>query len=89
MSKAILDNPVFDSERPLFERRKAVILVEVDLDPVPGAMHTPEDAEKQVADCLESIKQYNPKTVSITTLLPAKSGAVDVALSIKLLVEGS
>ena len=62
MSKAILDNPLFNSERPPFERRKAVILVEVDLDPVPGAMHTGEDAAKQVAHCLESIKHYNPKT---------------------------
>ena len=62
MSKAILDNPVFDSERPLFERRKAVILVEVELDPVPGAMHTGEDAAKHVEHCLESIKHYNPKT---------------------------
>ena len=62
MSNAILDNPVFDSERPLFERRKAVILVEVDLDPVPGAMHTGEDAAKHVEHCLESIKHYNPKT---------------------------
>ena len=62
MSKAILDNPLFNSERPLFERRKAVILVEVDLDPVPGAMHTGEDAAKHVEHCLESIKHYNPKT---------------------------
>ena len=62
MSKAILDNPLFNSERPPFERRKAVILVEVELDPVPGTMHTGEDAAKQVAHCLESIKHYNPKT---------------------------
>ena len=63
MSKAILDNPVFDSERPLFERRKAVILVEVELDPVPGAMHTGEDAAKHVEHCLDSMmKHYNPKT---------------------------
>ena len=62
MIKAILDNPLFSSERPPLERRKAVILVEVDLDPVPGAMHTGEDAAKHVEHCLESIKHYNPKT---------------------------
>ena len=62
MSNAILDNPLFNSERPPLERRKAVILVEVELDPVPGAMHTGEDAAKHVEHCLESIKHYNPKT---------------------------
>ena len=63
MSKAILDNPLFSSERPPLERRKAVILVEVELDQVPGAMHTAEDAAKHVEYCLDSMmKHYNPKT---------------------------
>lgn len=37
------------------------LLVEVDLDPIPGAMHSPESAQRIVENALKNvIPHYNP-----------------------------
>ena len=51
------------------ERERVQILVEVDLDPIPGAFHTPDSALWQVEDILRgSIPHYNPMTTKVTKL---------------------
>lgn len=47
------------------ERNRVRLLVEVDLDPMPGAMHTKQSAEESIFSVLyRSFPHYNP-TVSL------------------------
>lgn len=43
------------------ERRRIQILVEVDLDPVPGSFHTGENTQEHIQHMLDgAIPHYNP-----------------------------
>lgn len=48
------------------ESKRVYVIVSVDLDPIPGAFHTVEDAEMRIYGLLErSIPHYNPKVQRI------------------------
>lgn len=43
-------------------RRKTVLVIQVDLDSVPGAFHTPESAKKNIQAILDNaIPHYEPR----------------------------
>jgi hypothetical protein len=46
------------------DRERFAMLVIVDLDPIPGAFHTPEDAKERVeAMLLSNIPHYSPVVI--------------------------
>lgn len=52
----------------MFDRRRTVMLVIVDLDPIPGDMHTAESAREIVqAKLNDAMPHYNPKVRAIPT----------------------
>lgn len=47
-------------------RRKVLIEVEVELDPVPGTFHTADSAKEQITRILNSaIPHYHPRVVNV------------------------
>lgn len=54
-------------------RRRVQILVEMDLDPVPGAYHEPEDALERVLRDLEWRTPHYHPTAELVKVLPASA----------------
>lgn len=68
------------------QRKRVRILVEMDLDPVPGAYNTPEDCAERVQAHLKRITpHYHPTATFVEVIEPHEGGVVQFAANVNLL----